>query len=193
MRIARPIIRTIQLVALTGLLGFSALPSSASSTTYTYIGNLFNEFGAPAACPTECRITGSFTVSEPLSSSFSGYFMPLSFNFTSGAFTLTEADATSSAFGFITNSVGVITAWNIDLRDASVAIFSGTGLSAVCPSGCTATDLRTFGAGFARVVDAPGTWSAAAAIPEPPTYAMMLAGLGAVLVAVRRRPAKLNP
>jgi hypothetical protein len=94
-------------------LALSALPAEAD-ITYTYTGNQFNNFNDSASCPPECNISGSFTLSNPLGSNFTGYFTPNSFSFTDGINVITQTSATSFAFGMLTNSYGAIAQWNTE-------------------------------------------------------------------------------
>src|SRR6266852_9607446 len=75
---------------------------SEANTVYTYTGNPFNQFFS-ATCPPECDISGSFTVSAPLAPNLTSLFIftPNSFSFTDGIVTVTQTNATTSAFEVI--------------------------------------------------------------------------------------------
>lgn len=165
-----------------------ALSASASEITYTYSGNQFNDFGGGVTCPLECNISGSFTISAPLGSNFDGYFVPDSFSFTDGVVTITQANATSSAFGFITNSLGEITGWNLDFIDPQTSMFVGTGPSVICPVGCRVTDGSFAPSQYAQVNDDPGTWSSViTTTPEPSTLALLGTGILGLAGMARRK------
>jgi hypothetical protein len=160
-----------------------AVTASADEVTYTYTGNRFNNFGGDATCPLECNMSGSFTVPVPVGPNFHGFFIPDSFSFTDGLVTITQANATSFAFGFITNSLGEITVWNVNAIDPLTSMFTSTGPSLICPVGCTVTDgsfapsaLDTIN--YAQVINDPGTWSSEiTATPEPSTLVLLSTGI----------------
>jgi hypothetical protein len=181
MRLTAAVKSSVKVAAL--IFAFALFASvSKADTTYTYTGNLFDQFVSPAACPTECKITGSFTVATPLTPSSSYYFVPASFSFTDGAYTFNQNNTTSFAFGVITNELSQIIGWNMDWSNGTVSMFSGTGPSVICTSGCTVTDGRFLGDGLgsASVVGNPGTWSTPGGptgVPEPSTIVLLAAGL----------------
>ena len=167
-----------------------ALTASAGEITYTYVGNPFNQFGGGATCPLECNISGSFNVSAPLGPSFDGYFVPDSFSSTDGAVTITQANATSSAFGFVTNSLGAPTVWNLNFIDAQTSMYVSTGPSVICPVGCTVTDGSFVPSNFAEVLNDPGTWSSGTtATPEPSSLFLLGTGVVALVGFTLRKTA----
>ena len=187
-------IPTRLIVAFVATCALACAPSAtADEITYTYTGNQFTSFGGSATCPTECNITGSFTLSAPIPSNFSGFFVPDSFSFTDGLVTFTKANATSFAFGFITDSLGDLTAWNLNFIDPSISMFVGTGTSAICPMNCTVTDGSFAPSGpnpinYAQVVDDPGKWSSAiTATPEPSTFVLLGTGILGLAGMARRK------
>ena len=130
-----------------------------ADTTYTYTGNAFSQFGGGASCPTQCSISGSFTVANPLAPNFSGYFVPTAFSFTDGTVTITPANSTNSAFGVTTDSHGRIVVWNMQFINAGTSMFTGTGTSPLCPNNCTITDGSFSTGSYASIVGSPGSWS----------------------------------
>jgi hypothetical protein len=150
-------------------------PGSRADSTYTYTGNAFNQFGGTFACPTDCAVAGSFTVLNPLAPNSSGFFTPLGFSFEDGNFTFTPLNTTSSAFGVVTDSMGNIVQWNLNWFIGSLAMFSNTGVTAVCTDTikCKVIDVIASPTSFAAVSDAPGIWSSSTQAPEPSTIFLL--------------------
>jgi hypothetical protein len=94
-----------------------ASPSKANFI-YTYAGNPFSQFGNAS-----CLLKATFRVRSPSpnrSARISLRIFTSESSFTDGAVMITQANATSSVFGIITNSLGAITVWNtfaITVRD----------------------------------------------------------------------------
>ena len=95
----------------------------AQTTTYTYTGNPFTGF-SNTACPPICRITGSFSVAQPLpQNSTVSLSTPSSFSFTDGFDTITGGantcgpDGQGACFTLngTTNAQGQIVSWWLDI------------------------------------------------------------------------------
>src|SRR5712692_3039072 len=79
-------------------------------TTYTYTGNPFTRFSGTLPAGVS-RITGSFTLSNPLGANFFNLVAPLSFSFTDGATTVTKFNSTGVQFFVSTDAAGTIVGW----------------------------------------------------------------------------------
>jgi hypothetical protein len=86
-------------VAAAALLSFAQV--TRADTTFTYVGNAFDSFGGSYACPPQCNLEASFTVSGPLTNYLAGpAYLPNvvliqnpnfnSFTFTDGLNTVTD-------------------------------------------------------------------------------------------------------
>ncbi|MDR7330961.1 PEP-CTERM sorting domain-containing protein [Roseateles asaccharophilus] len=149
-----------------------ALAASAHAGTYAIAGTFDND-------PTVEVLTGSFSFSdaEVAAGGSDGAFTLTSLNFTFLGQTYTLADASSAYVQFDFGSLsGPV---------ATVALTTGGSL-----------DLQSFfGASYFTHLTAAGeaygtlTLDAAATVPEPASYALVLAALGGGLFARRRRQA----
>jgi len=176
------------------LVGFAALAlgASASATTYVYTGKDFDSFTVPTTYSTSDSVTGSITLTSPLADNISTFFLQPpatieSFSFSDGLQTITNADATGSAFSFKTNASGDITAWQVTVYIGAVSSDSIGTVDA--PS-----ILGVFDQGVTTINDTggnrslPGSWSLqATGTPEPATWAVMLSGFGAIGASMRMR------
>jgi len=124
--------KAVRVLLVGALLSLGPAPSLRAGpiTTYTYTGSAFTVFGGTdvGACPPECNLSGSFTVSNPLAGGLTNAAItPTSFMFTDGSTAvLTNTNTTGTgdeaSFQITTNGAGVIIAWDINLEDVSVAL-----------------------------------------------------------------------
>ena len=124
--------RVVQLsLPLLGLFIFAGV-AQAQQTTYYFVSVPFTIFALGASCPPTCRITGSFTVSQPLPPNInlpvgiidgSGTFTPTSFTFTNGVETITNTTASFSGFAVNTDANGNIVQWNFYAENSATYIF----------------------------------------------------------------------
>ena len=178
-------------VLLAGLAALS-LGASAHAATYLYTGKDFNSFTSPTTYSTADSVTGSITLTAPLPDNVTSFsFLPsasiVSFSFSDGEQTITNATATGSAFAFKTNASGDITAWQVTVDIGSV---SADSIATVDAPGI----LGAFDQGVMTLNDTggnrnlPGSWSLmSSAAPEPASWAVMLTGFGAIGASLRRR------
>jgi hypothetical protein len=137
--------------------GLDVQPASAQTTTYSYTGNAYNQFGGTFTCPPVCGIRGSFTVAAPLPPTSNFSFTPISFSFTDGLTTFTPANTTNPAFDVVTDSSGNIVSWNMQWLSPNDAMFSGTNPPGCV--GCRVVDGSFNPNAFAERDNAPGIWT----------------------------------
>jgi hypothetical protein len=177
-------------------------PSAQANTVYTYTGDAFTSFNGTDSCPPECKITGSFTVAEPLGDSLSFTFVdPLSFSFTDGSVTLDQTNSSvfnTLDFNFWTDSSGNITNWFISLAsngdtpyyyslyttyqtEADFILDGDETQTRSCAGGTCSTLVgdASDSTGYPPNFEGPqGKWVATTtAVPEPSSVFLLVAGL----------------
>ena len=189
---------SLSIILLAGLFAALAAPRSSARETYTYAGNHFTSFqyGDPPAgsYTTAMSVSGSFEVASAFTP-FVGYnFTPLAYEFTDGRNLFSSASPAGSAyFEIVTNASGEIDWWNIQLRDEPTPgnirqIMTGSpGALLGQDSGVIQVSIEGAVSGDDGWINSqPGSWSVTA-VPEPETYALMLAGLALLGCTARRR------
>lgn len=170
-----------------------------ASVIYTYTGNNYTDiFGSVSTYDTTMNIQGSLELNSLLASNLiNSIVTPLSFNFTDGVNTFTDANSGTAFFSFTTDSLSNITSWAIDLDipypsptvvgDLKPFLSSYSGFDSVQTLTCvTVTDgVCALGTSFswAQNMITPGVWTV---VPVP--AAVWLFGSGLIgLVGVARR------
>jgi hypothetical protein len=167
---------------------------SSANVSYSILSENFTTIvdspAVPGTYTTAMNISGSFEVASALPASFSGVVVPLAFSFTDGRTVFSNplpGTTISNQFVFTTDSGAEIQDWNVQLAFTSGA----TTFSLSTSPGVASASITNPGgadripvAGIIKVCT--GIWCVAP-IPEPATYAMMLAGLALMGFVGRRR------
>lgn len=168
-----------------------SLSAAAHAATYTYTGDDFNSFSLPSAYTAADKVTGSITLTSALADNLTSFVsVPAasitSFSFSDGLQTISNANATGSAFAFKTDATGKITAWQVTVLIGSVA--SDSIATVDFPGVLGVFDDGVFENSVGSNRNLAGTWTGGGpAVPEPATWAMMLAGFGGLGAAMRSR------
>ena len=131
--------------------------------------------------------------SNALASNLSSFttVSPTSFSFSDGINTVTNTTANVVAlFAFKTDALGNIFQWQVSVYTGSVFTFSIATVNA--PDLFVPDDhvyVNSGSTAYGQILKNPGTW-AVATVPEPETYAMVLAGLGLMGAVASRRKNK---
>lgn len=93
----------------------------ADTWTYTYTSQPFNVWFGGDSCSGgvgECRLSATFTLVSPLGPSLTDFNVtPLTWDFSDGVNTLTQANSSAINFTFWTDSGANIIAWNFGVTD----------------------------------------------------------------------------
>jgi hypothetical protein len=161
-------------LALLGTLMLAAPGRTTANITYTYGGNGFTQFNQSYACPPVCRITGSFTVAQPLAANlvYRTQIFPVSFSFTDGLNLFTDSSPTTHPVFLIgTDASGSITSWFIEfdiypnVSQPKITHLSYTCNAPDCPPAVPTdwtTDVAPDGVtvtNWAEGLNSPGTWT----------------------------------
>jgi hypothetical protein len=160
-----------------------------ADTVYTYTGNDFSTFSSPTVFTSADSLTGSFTVATPLGANLEVQLQPVSFSFSDGVETFTQANTTASSnLVVFTDASGDILAWDISLisSDSTNVLTSDDNfidegfalVNGVAESGFVEHD--------------SGTWSVLetgdpSVAPEPSTLTFMATGALGLVGIMRRR------
>ncbi|MBU1378438.1 MAG: PEPxxWA-CTERM sorting domain-containing protein [Alphaproteobacteria bacterium] len=195
---------TLKTIAFAALAAVTIASPAAATTVLTYVGADFTFRGGTE--PFGDRLTATIELADPLGANFSGAVSWLSFTISDGVHTLSAPFASSRTL-FATNGAGQIVNWRVSATinpDSQTAIDLSTANNLQGQFGGYAaytSDSAVHNIGislnfysFAESYPAVGTWTATTladpgAIPEPATWALMIAGFGLAGTALRRRRA----
>jgi hypothetical protein len=183
-------LRAVEIAVACSLFVVASCPAASADTVYTYTGNPFDRFSAGAACPPLCSISGSFTLAEPLPDNLPFFTLvsPLSFSFTDGSTTITQANQSSTAFALGTDSQGNIGAWEVEVNsgsspanflELSTGNFRGDSEDSTCKGLPCTIDL-------AFILDTAGKWTSTS-VPEPSSLLLFGPGFLGLVAFCRRK------
>jgi hypothetical protein len=184
-RIDRSLVGVVGTLFAFSMLAIGLTPSANADTVYTYTGSVFDSFKGNSECPPECRITGSFTLEQPLSANLTFVtIFPLSFSFTDGAITLTKSNSLPTLpsllplfMEFSTDATGAITSWDVRIQGKQSVGFRFLASSSN-PFGPAEDITRSLTGDSALITNDPGTWSVmTTSTPEPNSMFLLVAGL----------------
>lgn len=172
--------------AVLGVAITAAVPQAFATTTYTYTGNDFTSVSG--GYTTSESVSGSITLATPLAANLTSYttVVPTAFDFTDGVNTITNTTpGEGSQFFFKTDASGNITFWGTTVDIGSAYQFSISTVNAPGTYGVFDSSQVNGGISQGEVVNSPGKWSKASAVPEPATQALFVAGIALMGAGLR--------
>jgi PEP-CTERM motif-containing protein len=183
------------------VLVLGASPLAKADAIYTYTGNNFTQFyngsiHPSIVCSPLCNITGSFTLSSALGANLSNVTIsPVSYSFTDGLSTNTDANSVVDNFQISTDGAGNITAWTIytqinpnhspcSQNEYGIYTSNGHDLGEISGDLCT-SPYDQYAQSFTS-----GTWvetNSVTATPEPASLALLGSGLLGIGAGLRRK------
>ena len=163
----------------------------ADAYTYTYTGTAFTTEASPPYTSSDF-VSGSFTVASPLVGLAGSNTYPISYFTSQPSFSYSFSDGVNT----YTNSNGTfLNGFNINvtlgpsgsyISDYAIQVNKGPSPAPYIFFEAGETTVSDYPEGVG-IVYGPGKWTGAAApVPEPETYAMLLAGLGMLGFMVSR-------
>jgi hypothetical protein len=170
-----------------GLAVFALTATAANAlTTMHYSGRTFDSFSTYLSNPYTVldRITGTVVLTAPIAPNSFFYGSPLSFSFSDGVQTLTNLTSFANGFSFETDGNGDVVKWGFDIER-----LAGPGYIYSSRTSNGSVDHGNFESesGYTYNVDPNWTITATADVPEPASWALLVAGFGLTGAVMRRR------
>jgi hypothetical protein len=189
--------------ALAAALALAPVASANAAVTYNYVGadftNITHDASAKSHFTTSDNITGSITFNTPLAANL--YFSQqagnvVNFSFNAGDFGLSTDFIASylktCGCSFITNNVFIDTDSSGNIKGWLISLALGGYGSFYIVGGTEGSrDQAISYPNEIGLVNKSGTFTQAAAVPEPSTWAMLVVGFAAVGFMARRRDTKV--
>jgi PEP-CTERM motif len=163
-------------------LAFCMAASVKADSTYSYVSPTLETFTGTGACPPNCHISLTMTLSAPLPPNLmqdiggSGDTFPLSFSFTDGTNVWNNHNTIDSGFSFDTDSLGNITFFDVfaDTSNSTVfAYYQGAANTTQIGSGTL-----TYSASVGRLGSPGGTWTLEQPTTTPEPSGLIMLGVG---------------
>lgn len=185
-----------------------AVMPSFGAAYYNYGGCNFDVFSTPTSYDSSMSVTGAIELGAPLGANLTEVeVFPLSFSFTDGINTISDATADSATLEFSTNASGAITSWfvglhitmpspvSVGVKDIDIFATAEIGFDSF-DLGRITTCVSVVGTecpgqipDFGLTASQPGTWSV---VPIPAALPFFASALALLSFAAARRPRKLD-
>lgn len=181
----------VRILLCTAMLVVSAI-AGVADVTYRYTGNYFDLFYGSPVYSTSDRITGYFTLTNPLPPSSDTRFSPISFSFTDGVQTITSSSPNLLLAYFFaqTDTMGNFTEWEAEVATWDTQNYATIWTYHYDPQIGGTEDLgwqyniRWQSQAMGYNLDEPGSWTMT---PEPSSLLCFGAGVVGVMPILRRK------
>jgi hypothetical protein len=154
----------------------------ADPTTYRYTGNHFTFATGPYT--TSMFVTVMLTLADPLPANFDGTVTPTAFTVTDGVQTISNHNAITAEFQFVTDATSIITQWHVGVALDDFPNIDTFNLPTIQVIEDDAVD-ENIDVGANN--DSPGVWSVNASVPDAgSTLSLMTLTLMALGLVARR-------